>query len=510
MPTLIVSDPSGSSRPYDFSDRALIGRDEGNDVRIPDPTVSGHHALVMAMPDGTVVVKDLRSANGTRVDGEKVRSRRLRDGEFCYVGGHRVMLRLAQDAEARGMTLDWEYDEATDPSLITGPLDLQAPATKGDIAALEGRSRDLMALYALANAVHSCTTEDALFNAVASLVQQATGASNGALVEQDPESGELVTRASWPEGLDLSGGRPYSRTLVDRVVRDGQTILVPDVALSASLRHAPSIVASHVRTVICAPLRSQSRILGIIFASHADPSFQFQDRHVQLLTAIGLEAGTAMENQRLFHELERDFFGTVRVLVYALEARDAYTGGHAQRVASIAVAIARCIPLDAREVRAIRLGALLHDIGKIGVVDHCLKGSERLSDAEYAHVKEHTIQGDHILAPLRKLEAVRGIVRHHHERWDGRGYPDGLAGEDIPLAARIVGVADTLDAIASNRNYSAARSVADAVAEIERVAGSQLDPGLMPALRRARQQGFIRPGLWSRPKVGENAGAKIA
>ncbi len=147
-------------------------------------------------------------------------------------------------------------------------------------------------------------------------------------------------------------------------------------------------------------------------------------------------------------------------------------------------------------VRAVRLGALLHDVGKIAVVDRCLKGEEALSDADYAHVKEHTIAGDKILAPLRKLQLVRSMVRHHHERWDGGGYPDGLCGEQIPLEARIVAVADTLDAIASSRSYRPGQSIGDAFAEVMRVAGTQLDPGLMTALRRARQQGFIRRSLW--------------
>ena len=223
---------------------------------------------------------------------------------------------------------------------------------------------------------------------------------------------------------------------------------------------------------------------------------EFEDRQAQLLTAIGLEAGTALDNRRLYQELERDFYATVRVLVKALNTRDEYTGGHAERVAHISVAIARCVPLPGDVVRAVRLGALLHDVGKIGVDDHCLKGSGRLSDAEFAHVKEHTVRGDELLAPVRKLEEVRDIVRHHHERWDGRGYPDGLAGEAIPLPARIVAVADTLDAIISSRAYSAGQPIEAGFSEVFRSAGSQLDPGLMTALKRARQQGFIRKSLW--------------
>lgn len=502
MPVLFVSEPGVGVRPHRFERRAVIGRDQGNDIRLTHPTVSGHHALVFVLPDGSLALKDLRSSNGCRVGGKQVRACRLEDGDIFYVGDLRVRYQGEREEADPMVTVDWELMESTDPALVTGPLQVQSPAAPGDMRTLQGQAKALLAMYALTNAVHSTDTEDDLFQAVGRLVQHSVGANQGALVEHNPDTGRLATRFSWPEGHEMVGEQPYARNLVNRVLRDGQTIIVPEDTLAED---GGLTTASPHRSVLCAPLRCRDRALGIIFATRDNDSFEFDDRHVQLLTAIGLEAGTALDNRRLYHELERDFFATVRMMVQALNTRDAYTGGHAQRVALISVAIARCIPLKAEHVSMVRLGALLHDVGKIGVEDRCLIGTEKLSDEDYAHIKRHTIRGDEMLSPVHKLEPMRTIVRHHHERWDGAGYPDGLEGERIPLAARIVAVADTLDAIVSNRSYREGQTLEAAMAEIERVAGSQLDPSLMPALRRARQQGFIRKTLWGSASRGRRS-----
>ena len=271
MPVLFVSESSGS-RPFRFERRALLGRDEGNDLRLNHPTVSGHHAVVMVLPDGSAVVKDLRSSNGIRVRGERVRGSRLEDGDLFYLGNLRLKYQADRQEIDPMITVDWELGEDTDPALVTGPLDVVSRPARGDVRSLHGQARDLLAMYALTNAIHSTRTEEGLFRAVGNLVERSISANRGAMVEVDPENGALIPRLSWPEGHDMSGGRSYSRTVVDRVVRDGETIMVPDVALSASLRHAPSMVAGKVRSVLCAPLRCQSRTLGIIFATRDSES----------------------------------------------------------------------------------------------------------------------------------------------------------------------------------------------------------------------------------------------
>jgi putative nucleotidyltransferase with HDIG domain len=167
----------------------------------------------------------------------------------------------------------------------------------------------------------------------------------------------------------------------------------------------------------------------------------------------------------------------VQALAHALEAKDAYTRGHSMRVAAYATATARALGLDAERVAEIRLGAELHDIGKIGVRESVLLKPERLSAEEYEHIKQHTVIGERILQPLLKEQpAVLAIVRSHHERPDGRGFPDALTGEAIPFAARITAVGDTFDAMTTARPYRTPRTAAAAIAELTRFSGTQFDP----------------------------------
>jgi putative nucleotidyltransferase with HDIG domain len=172
----------------------------------------------------------------------------------------------------------------------------------------------------------------------------------------------------------------------------------------------------------------------------------------------------------------------VQTLVHALEAKDAYTSGHSARVARYAMKTAVSLGYVGELLQYIRLGAELHDIGKIGTREAILNKPGPLTPAEFEHVKEHTALGEKILSPfLSESPMVLRIVRSHHERLDGRGFPDGLRGEKIPIEARIVAVADTFDAMTTRRPYRESRPPDDALAELRRVAGSQLDPEAVEA-----------------------------
>jgi len=175
-------------------------------------------------------------------------------------------------------------------------------------------------------------------------------------------------------------------------------------------------------------------------------------------------------------KIRDSFLNALTALVYALEAKDKYTSGHSQRVAEISVAIAREMGLSRQDIAGIRLAGLIHDIGKIGIRASVLNKPDRLNDNEHQHIKTHPEIGEHILAPVVEDENILKAVRHHHERYDGTGYPDGLSGEQIPLGAKILAIADAYDAITSERPYREAMSPQVAYKIIERCKGSQFDP----------------------------------
>ena len=180
-------------------------------------------------------------------------------------------------------------------------------------------------------------------------------------------------------------------------------------------------------------------------------------------------------------ELKRSYRATVRALANAVEARDAYTGRHAERVAAYGMEIALQAGMDIAGSPEMEFGFLLHDVGKVAVPDAILFKTSKLTDEEYALIAKHPLIGWEILREIDFLGEAKLVVRHHHERWDGTGYPDRLAGEDIPLAARVFAVADTLDALTTDRPYRPASDWSVAREEIRRVSGTQFDPGVVAA-----------------------------
>ena len=204
-----------------------------------------------------------------------------------------------------------------------------------------------------------------------------------------------------------------------------------------------------------------------------------------------LEERVAVQARRL----EELFLASVQSLAEALEVKDPYTRGHSIRVSHLSSAIARTMELDIEMVRQIELGAQVHDIGKIGVREAVLNKPGALTDEEYAHIMTHMLVGWRILAPLLgEAPMALNIVRSHHERWDGRGMPDRLAGEAIPLEARIAAVADSFDAMTSGRPYRGAQlGIAEAISEVERCSGTQFDPAIVRAFLAAIESGAI-PG----------------
>jgi HD-GYP domain-containing protein (c-di-GMP phosphodiesterase class II) len=208
---------------------------------------------------------------------------------------------------------------------------------------------------------------------------------------------------------------------------------------------------------------------------------QISSYETLLLEASGGFLTAFLENVDLYEDQRRTFMGTVQAMTAAIDAKDRYTRGHSERVAYLSREIAKAIGLDENECERIHVSGLVHDVGKIGVAEKVLCKPGRLTDDEFAQIREHPVIGRRILEGIPALQDILPGVTHHHERIDGRGYPDGLAGLEIPLMARIIGVADTFDAMSSTRSYRPAMNRDQVLEEMRRSAGTQLDETLVEA-----------------------------
>ncbi|HEX8207061.1 MAG TPA: HD-GYP domain-containing protein, partial [Solirubrobacteraceae bacterium] len=207
------------------------------------------------------------------------------------------------------------------------------------------------------------------------------------------------------------------------------------------------------------------------------------------------------EKRDLVGRMHQSYLSTITSLARTIEAKDPYTGGHVERVAKLTMLLADELGLPETQRRAAEVGATIHDIGKIGVPDSILLKPSRLSDEELAIMRRHPETSSYIVGELDVPRVVKEMVRSHHERYDGAGYPDGLSGEEIPLSARILAVADTLDAITSDRPYRPARTLREAIGEIESLAGRQFCPAVVSALDACLERDASLGGLFEpRPK----------
>jgi response regulator RpfG family c-di-GMP phosphodiesterase len=228
-------------------------------------------------------------------------------------------------------------------------------------------------------------------------------------------------------------------------------------------------------SLVSVPLRMKTRLLGWICAVSFTRHKRFNEGQRKLLSIVGSRAAAAIENARLYEDLRATFQQTIEGLARAIDKMDRYTAGHSERVATYATYLAMRLGLPLDVVEIVRQSALMHDIGKLGCVMNLNKPG-KLTQDEYEVFKRHPVYGREILDPIKFLHPLIPGVHLHHERWDGRGYPIGLKGNDVPLIARIIAVADTYDAMTSDRAYRRALPHEVAVGEIERCSGSQFDP----------------------------------
>lgn len=293
----------------------------------------------------------------------------------------------------------------------------------------------------------------------------------------------------------MSGGgwdlvvMPSSDPRADRIARMARAtdptlclVLVDDTPSLAAALLAHEVGADY----LAAPFAAEESLADRLAR---DLSSRFAERDLRRITADLIVANRELAVQR--RRMEEEQVQVLNAMVRALEAKDPYTAGHTDRVAAISVRIGYELGLDPDALERIRVGALLHDIGKIGVSDNVLLKPARLTNEEFEYIKRHTTLGDELLSGIEQFRCVLPVIRHHHERLDGTGYPDGLKGDDIPIEVRVVSVADVLDALTSTRPYRDATGADVAFTMMKDMEGHHLDPAIIAVARRIHREGRL-------------------
>jgi len=350
--------------------------------------------------------------------------------------------------------------------------------------------RNLTILYKIGETLNEATlNRDNLFNHIVELGLEVTDARKASLMIMDPERKRLEIKAF--RGLPLDFAKKVSIGLGEgiegKVAKKGQPILIRDINNLQEYLNV-SNVCYDTSSYISVPLLIKGEVLGVLNAADRGDGKSFSRDDMNLLSAVAQRAALCLENLALYESVYNNLADTLRSLVSTIEAKDPKTKLHSYRVTQWSVEMATILNLDKEDIDIIQFAGQLHDIGKIGIPDSILLKEGTLTVEEYDIIKTHPTIGENIVKHLNLLPKERTLIRHHHERWDGKGYPDGLAGEDIQLLARILSVADSFDAMTSQRVYRKAKTVEDALRELKHCAGSQFDPLLIDAFLELHAQ----------------------
>jgi diguanylate cyclase (GGDEF)-like protein len=346
---------------------------------------------------------------------------------------------------------------------------------------LRRRTRQLALASAVGARLAAMTAPQEIIHAAAEELHRAFGFHMCSVCRVRDDEVECVSGNGEPF-VALEPGRwvqPRDVGIIGRCLREGRVILANDARSDPDFRTTER--AGETRSELCAPLWVGDDLWGVINVEETRRD-AFDEDDARALQTVADMVGSTLRTAMLFERLEGAYLGTAEALAAALEAKDSYTGEHARWIVELADRVGRRLGLGEPQRKLLRYGAALHDVGKIAVPEPILNKRGPLDPEERAVIEQHTVVGDQILAPVEFLHDVRPLVRHEHERWDGTGYPDGLAGQAIPLGARIIFACDAWRAMTSDRHYRAAMDAAAARDELRRNAGSQFDPLVVDVL----------------------------
>ena len=330
--------------------------------------------------------------------------------------------------------------------------------------------------WQIGHAITGSQKVEALFNIIVHGMRKVLDAASSFIVLYDSD-GALYLKAYSGGQKDLRDNMRLSdnKGVIGHVIKNPAPIVLDnnDIQLRAQVGED---VISYEASIVCVPILVKDKIKGVLGATNKAAAQSIGPEDISLLENIANQIAICVENLELSKNIEETYYNTLVMLARIVEAKDTCSAGHLERVSSYVQMIAKKLNLEEDTKKTLMGGALLHDLGKVGVEDAILKKRGQLTPKEYEIMKQHSIIGENILKPLQSMSKLSVLVRHHHELYDGTGYPDGLKGEEIPLAARILAVADIYDALTTDRSYRKALSREEGIKMLRSYAGNKLDP----------------------------------
>lgn len=350
-------------------------------------------------------------------------------------------------------------------------------------------------LYDVARSITTSLRLRQVLDLIATSAQRVMNAKACGIRLLDKGSGELrpVVMHGLSEEYLAKGAVSREGSPLDQRVLAGEAVQILDVRSDPTFQYREAADAEGLRSVLSVPLRSKEEPLGVIRV-YAKTKHRYRSREIELLTAFAHQAAVAIENAELYEDVRRSYYETIRALTTAIEARDPTTYNHSERVTELADRLAAALGMSHDDRETLRFGCILHDVGKIGVEESAMDARDP-DDPELVFYRMHPLVGRSILQPVGFLTDALPTVVHHHEKWDGTGFPEGLAGEDIPMHARICCLVDAYERLRNPQRFDQLPlSVAEAVEEITAGAGRMFDPRLVASFRKLMEVGASAPG----------------
>ncbi len=340
--------------------------------------------------------------------------------------------------------------------------------------------QELQTLYEVSKTISASIELDQLLDNIMAMATKVMNSETSSILMLDEKTNELTFQiAQGDKGEEVKRliRLKVGQGIAGWVAQTGENCIVPDTSKDPRFYKEGDAKTKFVtKSLICVPLKHKDKIIGVLEVLNRKGDIPFNDHDTELLELLASQCSSPIVNAQLYQNIRNLYKSTLKVLANALDAKDSYTHGHSQRVAEYSLAIAGELGLSPKEKDDLEFAALLHDIGKIGIRDNILCKPGKLTDEEFKIIQMHPVMSAEILAPVDFLTDKIPIVKHHHERFDGRGYPSKLKGEEIPLGARIICVADTFDAMTSNRSYRKGLPAEVALEELKRCSNAQFDP----------------------------------